>query len=89
MKVEVKNKFGSVKVMDDRYARILSKMGRVTYMTRDMVAAPAAPVASPSANSLDGLDAEALHELAKARGVKVHHKAGADKVRAALLKAGE
>lgn len=39
------------------------------------------------ANDLDDLDAEALHALAKERGVKVHHKAGADKVRKALREA--
>ncbi|RSE60395.1 hypothetical protein EGT81_12760 [Alcaligenes faecalis] len=48
-------------------------------------------LASPTANSnvtlgdgLDELDAEQLHALAKERGVSVHHKAGADKVREAL-----
>lgn len=34
--------------------------------------------------ALDDMDAEALHALAKERGVKVHHAAGADKVRKAL-----
>lgn len=38
-------------------------------------------------DGLDDLDAEALHAIAKERGVKVHHKAGADKVRAALREA--
>ncbi|ULR87186.1 hypothetical protein [Comamonas sp. B21-038] len=45
--------------------------------------APAAPPSVPM-DELDGLDAAALHALAKERGVKVHHNAGADKVRAAL-----
>ena len=36
---------------------------------------------------LADLDADALHALAKERGVKVHHKTGADKVRAALRSA--
>lgn len=35
-------------------------------------------------DALDDMDAEALHALAKERGVKVHHAAGADKVRKAL-----
>lgn len=43
MKVQIKDRAGNVKVMNDRYARILSKMGRVTYLTRDMQAAPVVP----------------------------------------------
>lgn len=38
-------------------------------------------------DGLDQLDTERLHALAKERGVKVHHKAGAEKVRAALREA--
>lgn len=41
----------------------------------------------PDAASLDDLDADQLHALAKERGVKIHHKAGADKVREALREA--
>ena len=51
-------------------------------------AASAAPPSSPL-DELDGLDAAALHALAKERGVKVHHNAGADKVRAALREAAQ
>lgn len=47
------------------------------------------PVDAPAAvdNGLDALDKEQLHALAKERDVKVHHMAGADKVRAALREA--
>jgi hypothetical protein len=38
-------------------------------------------------DGLGGLDKDQLHALAKERGVKVHHMAGADKVRAALREA--
>lgn len=38
-------------------------------------------------DGLDDLDAEALHALAKECGVKVHYKAGAEKVREALRSA--
>ena len=38
-------------------------------------------------DGLDALDKDELHALAKERGVKVHHMAGADKVRAALREA--
>ncbi|MES2634030.1 MAG: hypothetical protein V4669_13735 [Pseudomonadota bacterium] len=52
-------------------------------------AEPAEPVepARTADVSLDDMDAEALHALARARGVKVHHLAGAAKVRQALLDA--
>ncbi len=67
-------------------------------VTKPMKAAPA-PVAAPapdavaaqaddvSSDGLDALDKDQLHALAKERGVKVHHMAGADKVRAALREA--
>lgn len=38
---------------------------------------------------LDVMDKEQLHALAKERGVKVHHMAGAEKVRAALREAAQ
>lgn len=38
-------------------------------------------------DALDALDKQQLHAIAKERGVKVHHMAGADKVRAALREA--
>lgn len=40
-------------------------------------------------DGLDDLDRDQLHTLAKERGVKVHHMAGADKVRAALREAAK
>lgn len=48
---------------------------------------PAGAVALPIADGLDDMTVEELHALAKERGVKVHHKAGAEKVRAALREA--
>ena len=45
--------------------------------------------APPVGDGLDELDAAQLHELAKERGVKVHHAAGADKVREALREAAQ
>lgn len=67
-------------------------------VTKPMQAAPA-PVAAPAPDlvtaqsdvvaddGLEALDKDQLHALAKERGVKVHHLAGADKVRAALREA--
>lgn len=43
--------------------------------------------ANAEGDGLDELDAEALHALAKERGVKVHARAGAAKVREALRSA--
>lgn len=67
-------------------------------VTKPMQAAPE-PVADPapvavtaqgddvSGDGLEALDKDQLHALAKERGVRVHHLAGADKVRAALREA--
>ncbi len=67
------------------------------YSTRMMTAAPSLPpvpmnlsaqyvIKVDGANvALDDMEAEPLHELAKRLGVKVHHLAGARKVRAALV----
>ncbi|MGQ8875954.1 hypothetical protein ACUTR7_00480 [Delftia sp. NA_296.1] len=92
-------KSGREEVMHERYAKVLSRMGRGTYMTRDLRAdvpvAPqrqAEPTHEPVGISVadDGLDAlgkEELHAIAKERGITVHHAAGAEKVRAALREA--
>lgn len=69
-------------------------------VTKPMQAAPD-PVSSPAPDAdatmsaqsdvvddgLEALDRDQLHALAKERGVRVHHLAGADKVRAALREA--
>lgn len=100
-KVDFTFKNGNTRIMGRRQAEILGKLGHGQYMTRDMVAdrgavlpPPAAPVAPPPAalvlavaDELEALDKDQLHALAKERGVKVHHMAGADKVRAALREA--
>lgn len=89
-------------------ARLLKRLGKGDYLTRDMADQPVlvkvAERAFPrtddmrtvadvdahikSANDLNSLDREQLHALARERGLKVHHLAGADKVRAALREAG-
>lgn len=93
------HKSGREEIMDERYAKVLSKMRRGTYMTRDLRAdvsaapqshAAQAPDPAVPADAGDGLDTrskEELHAIAKERGVTVHHAAGADKVRAALREA--
>lgn len=92
-------KSGREEVMHERYAKVLSRMGRGTYMTRDLRADVAAMPQSQAAqvpelalpvdvgDGLDALGKEELHAIAKERGITVHHAAGADKVRAALREA--
>lgn len=96
-KVTFTFKTGRERVLSERDARLLQRLGKGTYLTRDMAAAPVIPAvpvvttaltpAQPVAVDLDAMDTEALHELAKERGVKVHPRAGAEKVRAALREA--
>lgn len=102
-KVEFTHANGKVELMSRRYAEVLAKLGRGSYLTRDMRAQPpvfVAPVVqtvpaevpaeestSASTTESDGLDdmsPDELRELAKSRGIQVHHRAGADKIRAAL-----
>lgn len=93
-------KNGHKRVMAERQAMLLSKAGFGTYQTRALVADVPSDAADagesyvvasqPAVDSafeypnLDLMDKEQLHALAKERGVKVHHLAGAEKVRAAL-----
>ena len=102
-KVDFTFKNGHRRIMGARQAEILGKLGHGQYMTRDMVAdrgavlpnsqeiqepeAPKPPLVMGVADELDALDKDQLHALAKDRGVKVHHMAGADKVRTALREA--
>ncbi|AKQ59729.1 hypothetical protein ACR55_01859 [Bordetella hinzii] len=92
-KVTFTYKNGRERMLSARDAELLQRLGKGTYLTRDMAAArPVVVEVSAASNEvvdLDALDGEALHALARERGVKVHHKAGADKVRAALREATE
>ena len=83
MNVDFKYANGRQRTMNRRYAEVLAKLGRGTYATRDMRAAEP----EPAPVDIEKLDADQLHKLAQERGVKVHHKAGADKVREALRQA--
>lgn len=103
--VDFRYKNGTVRRMLERDAKILTKMKKGAYARKDLVAdvdymtsvvtpvdvttgpEPVADIAG--SDGLDSLDAPELHEIAKARGVDVHHRAGADKVRAALREAAE
>lgn len=92
-KVTFTFKNGKEREMHRSQAKFLALAKQGSYMTREMRAAEPAPVVPALAQSepvtvdLDAMDADALHALAQERGVKVHHKAGADKVREALRKA--
>lgn len=80
-RVMFNHKSGRQELMELRYAKILQGLKRGTYMTRDM---RPATEPKPLGDEYDRMDAQALRELAKERGLKVHHKAGADKIREAL-----
>lgn len=92
-KVTFTYKNGRERMLSARDAELLQRLGKGTYLTRDMAAARPVAAVLPAAQNkdvdLDSLDGDALHELARERGVKVHHKAGPDKVRAALREAAE
>ena len=81
-RVQFQYKSGRVKMVSSSNAELLQRLGQGTYLTRDMRAARAVVD-----DGLDRLDASALRKIAEDRGVKVHHKAGADKIRAALREA--
>lgn len=85
---------GRTKVVTPTQAKVLQRAGLGTYQTRDMAFQPtitkpmqAAPDSTFVDDGLDAMDKDQLHALAKAREVKVHHLAGAEKVRAALREA--
>jgi hypothetical protein len=101
-KVDFTYKDGRTRSIPEAHAKILGKLKRGTYQTRDMVAAPVQQVMQAQAPAqqpetvlqtpdgpvvLDGMDAEQLHALADRLGVKVHARAGAAKVTTALQEA--
>lgn len=103
-KVDFKYRSGRTKAISAKAAALLQRAGVGTYQTRDMAAQPMImkpmqaqePVQDqepeeqqPPGDGLDALDRDQLHELAKDRGIQVHHRAGADTVRAALRGAAQ
>ena len=124
MKTVFTFKNGKTRVMGQRYADVLGKLGKGTYETRELRASDPAFPGTPDIRTiaevdaqikadnaeiaaeqeaqeieaqdpevepdeLDGLSVEVLRELANDRGVNVHHRAGADKIRAALRGDGD
>ena len=74
-----------IKVVVDRSAETVEEVAASSPET----VAPAEDAVDADADDdgLDQLDADALRAIAAERGVKVHHKAGAEKIRAALREA--
>ena len=90
MRVEIKLKNGRIMRTTEAVARVLRnrRLTAENYETTELVAEPVnTPIIVKQSDELDSLDAEALHALAAERGVQVHHRAGAEKVRAALREA--
>lgn len=89
MRVNFRYKNGRERMVLPAQAVLLEKL-KQGYMTRDMTAQSVGDVVASGVDvslDLDAMDRDQLHTLAKARGVQVHHNAGADKVRAALREA--
>ena len=86
---------GRSQMVTPTQAKVLARARLGTYETRDMARQPlvtkplqAEPVSAlEQSDGLETMDREQLHALAKERGIKVHHMAGADRVRAALREA--
>jgi len=85
-RVDFLMKNGRVRVMPERQAEALRKLGLGTYQTRDLGHMPTVkkPLVAAAVDELDAMTREELLALAEARGIKVHGLSGADKVRAAL-----
>jgi len=108
---------GRKQLLNHRHAELLQRLGKGSYITRDMADTPKvvkadvqpafpgtddprtveevdayikaenAKIQQDKGDGLEELDADALRELAKERGVKVHARAGAEKLREALRSA--
>lgn len=78
-----------IKVVVDRSAEIPAEPQAVTTDESSGHEVDLTEGRSAESDGLDELDADALRALADERGVKVHHRAGADKLRAALREAVE
>jgi hypothetical protein len=94
MKVAIQEtKSGKEKMVEPRFAKILVGLGKHTYMTRGMAAAPAQVVHTKPADDLlgepnadlDKMDLPALHALALSYELKLHPQTGEKKVRAAII----
>lgn len=100
MKTRFTFKNGAVRVINEKAARMLQRAGKGVYQTRDIVAeersafeadayikAENARIAEEQAAGSDGLDdlgRDELFDLALQRGISVHHRSGADRIRALL-----
>jgi hypothetical protein len=87
MRVEVRLKNGRIFKTNEAVAKVLRNRMLVaedSYPTRVLIT-ETSPITRP--DYLDELSPEQLHALAKERGVEVHHRAGPEKVKAALREA--
>jgi hypothetical protein len=87
MRVEVRLKNGRIFKTNEAVAKVLRNRMLVaedSYPTRVLIT-ETAPITR--SDYLDDLSPEQLHALAKERGVEVHHRAGQEKVKAALREA--
>jgi thiamine monophosphate synthase len=92
MIVQFRYSNGRERAMNRREAEILRKLKRGTYQTADLVANVqylTADVVHIEQKSIDDMNKAELHALAKEMGIRVHHMAGADTVRAKIREVQE
>lgn len=77
-KVEFTYQAGNKKLMAENYARILQKLGRGTYQTRDMRAVPLVPLAPPP-EVQEPRVSEAVAEFARENGIDLEKVVGTGK----------
>lgn len=89
----VETKSGKEKEVEPRFAKILVGLGKHTYLTRDMAAAPAQVLQTkPSSaddllgeRNIETMDQAQLHAYALELGLTLHPLTGGKKVRAAIV----
>lgn len=85
MKVVFTHKGGREQAMQKRYAKILKKLGRGTYMTRDMRAQPVVEPVDPDDGALTALRAQYQDVVGK----RPFHGWDAETLRQKIAEAGQ
>lgn len=85
MKVTFIHRNGREQMMQRRYADVLQKLGRGTYMTRDMRAQPVVEPVNTEDDALTALRAE-YHAVV---GRRAHHSWDADTIRRKMAEADQ
>lgn len=87
MKVDFTYKNGTTRTMNKRYANILTKLKRGTYVTSNMAEEAISTTALQAKVFDDGYDdmtIEELKEIAQNKGIDIHPRTGIKRIIAAL-----